>query len=178
MNIWYQKLREIFTRRSLDQLLEEMISLGHEPRKIARSIAFGVAIGLVIPVGLQSMVSIPLAIFFRCNLILTLVGTLISNPVTLVPLYYIAYHIGTRLTGITLSFSQIEEMILELNIDYFLQLGSDAIIVLITGTAVQALLYGGITYTAVYKLTSLYIRRKKKGLMRRQVTLTRSSQCS
>jgi uncharacterized protein (DUF2062 family) len=139
-----------------------MISLGQEPDRIARSLAIGVAIGLVIPVGLQSVASVPIALFFRCNLILTLVGTLISNPVTLLPLYYIAYHIGTNLTGITISFSRIEEMVLDLNLDYFMQLGSDAIIVLITGTAVQALLYGGITYSVVHKLISLYIKRKQK----------------
>ena len=69
-----------------------------------RSAAGGVAVGLfcgLIPGPLQMLGAAIVCVFLRVNLPLALVTTLYTNPITIVPLYLIAYEIG----GLTLGAS-------------------------------------------------------------------------
>jgi uncharacterized protein (DUF2062 family) len=62
-----------------------------------RSAAGGVAVGLfcgLIPGPLQMLGSAIVCVILRVNLPLALVTTLYTNPITIVPLYLIAYEIG------------------------------------------------------------------------------------
>ncbi|MDP5239944.1 DUF2062 domain-containing protein [Uliginosibacterium sp. 31-16] len=66
------------------------------------SAAGGIAVGLfccLIPGPLQMAGAALLCIFFRVNLPLALVGTWFSNPLTIAPLYAIAFFIGRFVTG-------------------------------------------------------------------------------
>lgn len=61
------------------------------------SAAGGVAVGLfcgLIPGPFQMLGAAILATLFRVNLPLALVTTLYTNPLTIVPLYFVAYHLG------------------------------------------------------------------------------------
>jgi uncharacterized protein (DUF2062 family) len=67
-----------------------------------RSVAGGVAIGLfcgLIPGPLQMIGAALLAVMFRVNLPVALITTLYTNPFTIVPLYMLAYEIGTWVSG-------------------------------------------------------------------------------
>ncbi|MCM8594689.1 DUF2062 domain-containing protein [Accumulibacter sp.] len=67
-----------------------------------RSAAGAVAVGLfcgLIPGPLQMIGAAISALVFRVNLPLALVVTLYTNPLTIVPLYLLAYQIGRLLTG-------------------------------------------------------------------------------
>lgn len=69
-----------------------------------RSVAGGVAIGLfcgLIPGPLQMLVALALAIPLRKNIPVALITTLYTNPITIVPLYLIAYGYGQLLLGAT-----------------------------------------------------------------------------
>ncbi len=69
-----------------------------------RSAAGGVAVGLfcgLIPGPLQMLGAGIAALLFRVNLPVALVTTLYTNPVTIVPLYLVAYKIGTLVLGAT-----------------------------------------------------------------------------
>ena len=62
-----------------------------------RSAAGGVAVGMfcgLIPGPLQMLGAAIVCVFLRVNLPLALVTTLYTNPVTIVPLYLLAYEIG------------------------------------------------------------------------------------
>lgn len=62
-----------------------------------RSVAGGVAIGLfcgLIPGPLQMISAALLAILFRVNLPVAVITTFYTNPLTIVPLYLLAYEIG------------------------------------------------------------------------------------
>lgn len=66
------------------------------------SVSCGVAAGLFaafIPLPLQTIIAICLAILFRGNLIIAVVITWISNPVTFVPIVYLIYKVGEWVTG-------------------------------------------------------------------------------
>jgi uncharacterized protein len=67
-----------------------------------RSVAGGVAIGLfagLVPGPLQMLTAAILAIPLRVNLPVALVMTLYTNPITIVPLYFVAFQIGQFVTG-------------------------------------------------------------------------------
>ena len=60
-------------------------------------VAGGLAVGLfcgMIPGPLQMLAAISLAIFLRVNLPVAILGTFFTNPLTIVPLYWLAYTIG------------------------------------------------------------------------------------
>lgn len=67
-----------------------------------RSVAGGVAVGLfsgLIPGPLQIVTAVILSVAFKVNLPVAAATTLYSNPLTIVPLYLIAYQMGAFFTG-------------------------------------------------------------------------------
>jgi hypothetical protein len=67
-----------------------------------RSVAGGVAIGMLcgmIPGPIQMFSAAVLAVVLRVNLPVAMAATWYTNPFTIVPLYYLAYKIGTLITG-------------------------------------------------------------------------------
>lgn len=67
-----------------------------------RSVAGGLAIGLftgLIPGPLQILTGAVLAIAFRVNMPAMVLGTLWTNPFTIVPIYILAYNIGNIALG-------------------------------------------------------------------------------
>lgn len=67
-----------------------------------QSVAGGVAVGLfcgLVPGPLQMLTAALLAIPLRVNLPVALLATLYTNPFTIVPLYIVAYFIGSFVTG-------------------------------------------------------------------------------
>lgn len=84
--------------RLLGRLLQDPFLL-HLNR---RSVAGGVAVGLFtafIPLPLQMLIAALLAILLRVNLILSVALVWISNPVTIPPMFYFTYVVGTWLIG-------------------------------------------------------------------------------
>ncbi len=66
-----------------------------------RSVAGGVAVGLfagLVPGPLQIISGVVLSILFRVNLPVAALVTLYTNPLTIVPLYYVAYRYGALVT--------------------------------------------------------------------------------
>jgi hypothetical protein len=67
-----------------------------------RSVAGGVAVGFIggaIPGPLQVITATALAILLRVNLPVAIFTTFYTNPITIVPLYVLAYGVGNLLTG-------------------------------------------------------------------------------
>jgi len=67
------------------------------------SVAGGVAVGLfagLIPGPVQIFGSVLLSVLFRVNLPVAAFSTLYTNPLTIVPLYALAYQLGMLVTGL------------------------------------------------------------------------------
>jgi uncharacterized protein len=67
-------------------------------RSIAIGLAIGVFMGLIIPLA-QIPFAAVIAVFLRANLPIAVVSTLVSNPFTFAPLYFMAYRIGAFILG-------------------------------------------------------------------------------
>ncbi|MSR14633.1 MAG: DUF2062 domain-containing protein [Gammaproteobacteria bacterium] len=103
-----EKLRARLGRRD-DMLNHRALSwLGtrlHDPKLWhfgRRSVAGGCGLGLLIaffPLPIHMVVAPPIAVALRVNLPLALAVTWMSNPVTLVPLLYLDYEIGSWILG-------------------------------------------------------------------------------
>ena len=68
-------------------------------RSTALGLAIGVFFGLLFPT-MQMPVAALMAILLRCNLPAALAGTFVSNPVTFVPIYLLAYRIGAAILNL------------------------------------------------------------------------------
>jgi len=68
-------------------------------RTVAVGLAVGVFIGFMLPMGLQAPVAAIGVLWARGNLAVAMLSTLVTNPFTVVPVYYVAYRLGAFLTG-------------------------------------------------------------------------------
>lgn len=67
-----------------------------------RSVALGIAIGLItglVPGPVQILLALLIAIPLRANVLAAAFATLYTNPLTFIPLYLLAYQIGSLITG-------------------------------------------------------------------------------
>jgi uncharacterized protein (DUF2062 family) len=67
-------------------------------RGVALGVALGVFFGLLVPLAQIPLTAVA-AIALRANLPVAAASTLVTNPVTFGPLYYLAYHLGSWVTG-------------------------------------------------------------------------------
>ena len=64
------------------------------PRSVPRGVALGLFVGIIIPV-MHTAIAAVLAIPLRANIAITAAFTLVVNPLTIPPIYYAAYRIGS-----------------------------------------------------------------------------------
>lgn len=67
-------------------------------RGVAMGVAIGLFIGFLIPIA-QILLSAAAAVVFRANMPVAAAGTFVTNPLTVPPIYYTAYHLGSWVTG-------------------------------------------------------------------------------
>ncbi len=65
-------------------------------RGVAMGIALGIFFGLLVPVA-QIPLSVGAAVLLRANVPAAAAATLVTNPLTFGPLYYVAYRLGHRI---------------------------------------------------------------------------------
>jgi len=129
-----------------------------------RSVSGGVAAGAfagLIPGPLQMIGAALLAVIFRVNLPVAMFSTLYSNPFTIIPLYLVAFNIGTLVTGEPNGISQLPPALENGDIlnwlsglmDWMAKLGKP----LIVGLPLLGALLAAASYVAVRSLWRLYI---------------------
>ncbi len=73
--------------------------LWHADRhSVARAVAIGLFFGLALPVA-QLVFAVVAAIMLRAHVAIAAAFTLVTNPLTFAPIYWLAYRIGSRLLG-------------------------------------------------------------------------------
>lgn len=108
---YFPKKHEITNHRHLSWLGKTLHdpNLWHFNRK---SISLGFAVGLLaafIPLPIQMVLAVLLAILVRGNLLLAASATWITNPVTFLPLNYFIFRVGRFITQDTSEFTGVPE---------------------------------------------------------------------
>lgn len=129
-------------------------------RSAAGAVAAGLFCGLI-PGPFQMLGAALCALLFRVNLPLSMLVTLYTNPLTIVPLYLVAYQLGRWLTGESNGFIAPPEMVgfdpvgwAGALLAWLYAVGKP----LLVGLPVLAALLAGLGYVAVQAAWRLYLR--------------------
>lgn len=87
--LWWENLI-----RGIRHGYKKILRLKSSPQDIALGMGLGVFIGLLPIIPLQIVVVLALALLFRCSKLTALIGTLITNPLTIPFFYLIMLRIG------------------------------------------------------------------------------------
>lgn len=95
-NMWRQVLKLSASPRVL---LRSVLALDDSPHAIALGASIGIFVGLTPSVGIQTILIVALALLCRrfvyFNVTAAMLSTYVSNPLTMVPMYYFWYRLGT-----------------------------------------------------------------------------------
>jgi uncharacterized protein (DUF2062 family) len=111
------------------------------------SVSGAFAVGLFmayIPLPFQMVFAAAAAIFFRVNLPLSVVLVWITNPITIAPMFYFAYRIGTLVTG--------EQATLEpfqFSVEWVRSLGFDILLPMFIGSLICATISSILGYSVI-----------------------------
>lgn len=99
---WRQKLGKLYVR---------VMGQKGPPEFIAKGVAIGLFIGLMIPMSGQLLIAIPLAYFLKASKLAAATCTLITNPWSVLIIYPIQIYIGKILTtGEASSWADVEKL--------------------------------------------------------------------
>jgi uncharacterized protein (DUF2062 family) len=85
--------------RKLKKYLHHSYLWDLEREVVARGVAIGLFVGVIPIIPFQTLLALFLCIFFRGNFAIAFLATWISNPITIVPITYFTYYIGTLILG-------------------------------------------------------------------------------
>ena len=129
------------------------------PSRVARGLAVGVFIGFLPIIPFQTMAAIALAWVFRGSFVASAMGTWVTNPVTVPPLYALFFLLGKTLTP----FGRNVHVPDHVNINNILDLGSEMALAALIGGMVIGLLAMPLVYVLSFKYLDklqAYERRK------------------
>ena len=135
-----------------------------QPHTIALGFSIGIFMALMPIFGFQMIPALAVAIKFKANKIATLLAVWITNPLTVIPIYYFCFWIGSSLMPMEYSrdVSQLKDFMNDISMQNFLALGTGTLLPLLIG----CLILGSISAIAVYFpvkiLISKYLERRKK----------------
>lgn len=142
-----KKIKSFVRNFNFKNFSKKLLSLEGTPSRLAFSFALGIFIGIVVPMGFQSFVSVPLAVLTGCNVFLTTSATLITNPFTAVPVYLAIFRIGEFFLRTGFSFDIFFRSIKESNFEIILSSGANGLFLYLTGSFVLG----------IFLATTLYI---------------------
>tara|TARA_Y100001968_G_scaffold215972_1_gene198692 strand:- start:154 stop:609 length:456 start_codon:yes stop_codon:yes gene_type:complete len=149
------KLFRKFTRNVRNYLIWLWEQEG-SPGERARGLALGVFSGCFPLFGLQIFLAISLSSFCKGNRLLSATGTLISNPMTYLPLYWLNYQLGSFLLGRVLD----ESYFLQGSPREFWSKGADFGYRLLLGSTFMGVFLGSLIGLFAYSFLIHFKRRK------------------
>ncbi len=96
---------------SLAYIYVKLVKQSGAPDYIARGVAIGFMVGMVVPILFQTMVAIPLAFLFKGAKIPAFACTWVTNHATIFIIYPIQCWVGGYLIGNPLTFAKVEKLL-------------------------------------------------------------------
>jgi len=148
-----------------------LLQLDDTPESIAMGTAVGMFVAWTPTVGIQIVMVLILALAIPMNRIAALIMIYISNPLTMVPMYYLEYVVGLTLLGrdgmsydeflelcnVTIELAR-QESYWSATLTFFRELGYPILTALIVGGTV----IGALTAVPTYPLTLNWIRKYRE----------------
>ena len=100
LTMW-QKMR----RRLYIWFIEPFVSSHNPPWFDARAVGIGFVVGFGIPVGGQCAAMALARVFIRYNIAIAFVVSFVTNPFTMIPMYYGYYYMGSWILGLDPTFT-------------------------------------------------------------------------
>ncbi|MEW4530157.1 MAG: DUF2062 domain-containing protein [Maioricimonas sp. JB045] len=150
------------------RLLHAVLAVDDSPHSIALGTAIGMAVAMTPTVGIQMIIVLIIA-FLTCRLfsfsrVAALIVVYVSNPFTVIPIYWFNYKVGTLFVPGTVSHSEFASLLHYEGLEawwnsfcaLFLRVGTPLLI----GSAIVATLSGLITYPLMRRLIKSMPRKK------------------
>lgn len=134
-----------------------LLRLRGTPHSLALGVAIGVFVGITPTIPLHTITVLALTIIARSSFLAGLIASLlVCNPLTYVPIYYLALKIGNLVTPFYLNWERVQEVLsivlsdasFETRLKPLVSLGYEAVIVMLAG---------GILLAAPFALASYYL---------------------
>lgn len=155
-----------YLKRKYLELYAKMVREKASPEYIARGWAIGMFCGCAIPFGLQLPISIPAAFILKGSKIGSVLGTLLTNHVTIWFIYPVQCYVGNHLIGGNITYADIKNAVTPLVELKFLEafkalfsLGGELVASFFVGGALLAAVMTPLTY---YGVKNLVIRRRAR----------------
>ena len=145
----FEKFINQFKNRTKDIFNSDLTA-----KQIALNFTVGILIGLLIPMGLQTIAVIALCAIFRLNFVIVVFATLISNPFTVVFVYYSAFKIGDIFINSGISWDYISAVLNNPEVESILSLSFASLKVIYTGLVIESAVFGTLTYVLVYYIAN------------------------
>jgi len=129
---------------------EEIFNSDLSAKQIAVNCTVGILIGLLIPMGLQTVGVIALCAIFKLNFVIVVFATLITNPFTVVFIYYSAFKVGDFFVNSGISWSTINAVLNNPEFESILGLSFSSLKVIYSGLIIESVVFGPLTYVLVY----------------------------
>ena len=161
-------------KTKLKKYFKQFKELQGSPNYLAKGIAIGVFVGFAPLMPLKTTIIIALTLILSGSTVAGLVScTLICNPITYIPLYYIAWRAGDILLPGRASWEQLESCInaidrlgLRETVRLLVETGFDAGLVILAGGTIIALPLAILSYPFAYQgFLKLAKKRQEKQLL-------------
>ncbi len=121
-------------------------------RGVARAFLIGVFTAFL-PIPFQMLIAAFLALYVNANVPISVTLVWISNPLTIPPIFYATYLLGTQLLGMPVT-----DFSIELSMDWFLQEVSNIWAPLLVGSLLAGIVLAVISYFAIHLIWRAHIR--------------------
>ncbi|OPL16188.1 MAG: hypothetical protein AVO38_08975 [delta proteobacterium ML8_D] len=148
-----------------------LLRLRGDPFVLARGVAIGIFVGLTPTIPFHTILVVFFCAAGRGNLVAgIIVSFLVSNPLTIPLHYYLAWKVGTVLTGTSLSWETVKNF---MDLDYDLNMFEAVKLIYINSfRAMVSILLGGIVFSLPFAIAGyfsalfLYSKRQKRQMNR------------
>ena len=163
-------------KKTLYKLYLKIVKAEGTPESIARGVAVGLTVGLVLPIGTQTLPALALAFLLKANKVLSWTFTCVSNPASVFLLYPFQCWVGSYLVFKPLSMESfssrfsalVKASSLSETFRALGELGADVIIPFFAGGVFFALISAPVGYIVSRRLVLAYLRRKERLRLKRQ----------
>ena len=159
---WWRRIRHVAARTWFN-----VVSLNDSPHSIALGVAIGTFIAYLPIVGIQMVLSAFAAWILRANVAASLAPAWITNPVTIVPIFFGLYVLGGFFTGDAMTYAEMESIVEAINAagigtwDGIKQTCSLMAHVWVP-MAIGGTIIGGLNAALFYWLTLVFVRRYQR----------------